>query len=291
MVPNSFTLGSSPQETRPYHIHFPALYGRVCTSSETLRFREQRLIYSIASDRSTILPDHQICAEILVTRIMNIPQSKQIGFIQVYRPGVERSLEDPPSRTLKLLRADRSDASRLVEIINDAFADDPVWCWLIPDLASRARLWRVYVDAALRYPWVFITGGYETAAVWIPPHGSDILPEDEARLPQLLHELSGDRAPEMLEFLGSIEAAHPRAEPHYYLDFIGTQRKFMHQGIGRALLSENLARIDQEHLPAYLESSNPRNNRLYASLGFDPIGEIQAPAGAPPITRMWRQPR
>jgi ribosomal protein S18 acetylase RimI-like enzyme len=222
---------------------------------------------------------------------MNIPQSKQIGSIQVYRPDVERSLEDPPARILKLLRADLADAPRLVEVINDAFADDPVWCWLIPDLASRAKLWRIYVEAALRYPWVFMTGGYETVAVWIPPGGSDITSEDEARLPGVVQELAGERAAEILNFLQRIEAAHPHDEPHYYLDFIGTQRKFMHQGIGRALLTENLARIDQEHMPAYLESSNPRNNRLYASLGFSPMGIIQAPNEAPPITCMWRLPR
>jgi ribosomal protein S18 acetylase RimI-like enzyme len=223
--------------------------------------------------------------------LINSHQSKEVGIIRVNQPDSQRSPNASYSSVLKVLRADFSDAPELLEVINDAFADDPVWCWLIPDLTLRARLWRVYISAALRYPWVFMTGGYETVAVWIPPNGSDITPEDEERLPELLHELAGDRAAEILTFLQRIEAAHPHAEPHYYLDFVGTQRKFMHQGIGRALLTENLGRIDQEHMPTYLESSNPHNNQLYASLGFSPINIIETPNDGPSITCMWRSSR
>ena len=58
-----------------------------------------------------------------------------------------------------------------------------------------------------------------------------------------------------------------------------------------ALLSENLARIDAERMPAYLESSNPGNNHRYESLGFEPVVCFRAPSNGPVVTGMWRKRR
>ena len=58
-----------------------------------------------------------------------------------------------------------------------------------------------------------------------------------------------------------------------------------------ALLAENLARIDALHAAAYLESSNPRNNPRYESLGFVPVSQFQAPGDGPRVTGMWRDRR
>jgi hypothetical protein len=51
-----------------------------------------------------------------------------------------------------------------------------------------------------------------------------------------------------------------------------------------------LAAIDEQRLPAYLESSNPDNIPLYERQGFTVLGVIQV-AGSPPITPMLRRPR
>jgi hypothetical protein len=57
------------------------------------------------------------------------------------------------------------------------------------------------------------------------------------------------------------------------------------------LLAHNLDLIDAEHQPAYLESSNPANDRRYASVGFEPAGQIRSPRGGAVITTMWRTAR
>jgi hypothetical protein len=59
-------------------------------------------------------------------------------------------------------------------------------------------------------------------------------------------------------------------------------------GSGEQLLAQNLARVDAEHLPAYLESSNPKNLTRYERLGFHPIGGFTLAAGGPTVTTMWR---
>jgi hypothetical protein len=61
--------------------------------------------------------------------------------------------------------------------------------------------------------------------------------------------------------------------------------------LGTAVLDPMLDRCDTEGVGAYLENSNPRNEALYARLGFVTTGPISLPKGAPPFTAMWREPR
>src|SRR6478672_11570206 len=140
-----------------------------------------------------------------------------------------------------------------------------------PRQEQYAVFWGFIIAGALRYPWVLMTEGCEAASVWIPPGGTKIAPEAEARVAPLLEELVGERAGEVMELLDRFEAAHPRNEPHYYLSLLGTHPSHTGRGIGMGLLAENLARIDRERMPAYLESSNPANNHRYQRYGFEEI--------------------
>ena len=198
----------------------------------------------------------------------------------------ERALE-----TLSVAPATLDEAGRVVDVIAEAFLRDPTWSWAFPDPGVRRRWWQVCIQGALRYPWTLRTGGFETVSVWIPPDGTEFSPHDEDRLPSLLTELVGPRAPEVSELLRRFGEAHPRHEPHYYLSLLATADEHRGRGLGIALLRENLARIDIEGRSAYLESSNPDNNHRYASLGFAPIVSFQAPGGGPIVTGMWRRPR
>ena len=49
-----------------------------------------------------------------------------------------------------------------------------------------------------------------------------------------------------------------------------------------------LAQLD--HMPAYLESSNPRNMSFYRRHGFEPLGAIQV-GSSPTLVPMLRRPR
>jgi ribosomal protein S18 acetylase RimI-like enzyme len=136
-----------------------------------------------------------------------------------------------------------------------------------------------------------MTDRAEATSVWIPPGGTELAEEDEARMEQLLAELVGPRAGEVLELVVRFDAAHPRGEPHYYLSLLGTHPAHAGRGLGMSLLAESLARIGAEHMPAYLESSNPVNNHRYQGQGFEQIGEFYPPASDIPVTTMWREAR
>ena len=192
-------------------------------------------------------------------------------------------------------RAADDDVDEVLGIITAAFARDPLWSHALasPDGTTEhhARFWRLFIEGAMPYSWVWVTDGGEAASVWIPPGGTEMNDLQEEELGRLARQLLGEKAARYFELLHSFEAAHPRAEPHYYLSLLATHPEHSGRGIGMELLRTNLAVIDSEGLPAYLESSNPANNRRYESVGFRPIGKFAYAGGGPRVTTMWREAR
>jgi GNAT superfamily N-acetyltransferase len=193
---------------------------------------------------------------------------------------------------LSARRAVEADLDAVVDTIAVAFRRDPVWSWVFPDeerrLEQLRRWWPLFVGSALPQGFTWMTERAETVSVWVLPNGEELTPEAEARIPSLLEELVGSHARAALGVLLQFEAAHPHDEPHYYLSFVATHDDHRGRGIGETLLAQNLELIDGEHLPAYLESSNPKNLERYARLGFEPIGAFALPDHGPTVTTMWR---
>lgn len=192
---------------------------------------------------------------------------------------------------MKARVATRADVDGVTETLWRAFAEDPLWRWAFTDHDKLKPWWRMYVESALRYPWVWVLGDYAAASVWIPPSGVELTVEEERRVGPLLSDLVGERSPEVLELLERFEGAHPRSEPHYYLTLLGTDPSHAGRGLGTQLLTRNLERIDAEGASAYLESSNPANDARYERLGFVRRGEFSTPDDEHTVTTMWRHAR
>jgi len=196
---------------------------------------------------------------------------------------------------LEARRASLADCEVVTSITTLAFADDPLWSRAMArpngSTEHHARFWRLFVEGALRYPWVWLTADGEATSIWIPPSGTEMSDEQENQLSELANECLGSAADTYLELLTRFDTAHPRDEPHYYLSLLGTHPDHRGKGIGMALLEHDLALIDDDGLPAYLESSNPANNHRYADVGFEAVGEFSYPGGGPIVTTMWRPAR
>jgi GNAT superfamily N-acetyltransferase len=189
--------------------------------------------------------------------------------------------------------AAEADLDAVAETLTLAFRADPVWGpYAFPDPETQVeqsrRLWAAYAAPAMRFPWTLVTPGCEAVAVWIPPNEPEMTDEQAAEFEALAVDVLGaEQAEVVLGALAALEAHHPHDDSHYYLSLLATHDDHRGKGLGMALLAACLERIDAEHMPAYLESTNPVNDARYRRHGFEPHGRITLPNGLG-ITTMWR---
>jgi GNAT superfamily N-acetyltransferase len=200
------------------------------------------------------------------------------------------------SRAVRAAR--RDEAALLGEVLADAFAEDPVFAWLIPPQVRdrNGRLRTFFTSMSRGYlrqgKPCYVTGDASAAALWAAPGGwamplshiiLEAVPSGLAFRRRLLRAL---RTQEQIERLHAGQSA-----PHWYLGYLGTRCGRQGQGLGSQMLREVLSGLDTDGVPAYLESSSQRNLPLYERNGFRVVGELQALGHGPTIWRMWREPQ
>jgi len=181
-------------------------------------------------------------------------------------------------------QATRADVPALAVTLAEAFADDPVWNWMLPAFERKRRLFAVLLRHAVPKGHVYTVEGLDAVTIWSPP-GEWKLPAS-AMLRQALPMIyaAGSGLPRLLGRLGEIEKLHEVVpQKHWYLDFIGTSHSARGKGLGSALLEDGFS----HGLPVYLESSNPRNLGFYKRHGFQVTAEPAMKAG-PPQWTLWR---
>jgi ribosomal protein S18 acetylase RimI-like enzyme len=198
---------------------------------------------------------------------------------------VENSHDIAPART-----ATASDLDQITATLWAAFTSDPLWSWAFPGGQKLDVYWRFLVEAAIPYGWAWVLSDYQAVSVWIPPGERELSEADEQRVAPLMHELLGARADDVMQLLDRFDRAHPHDEQHYYLSLLASHPTQRGRGLGMRLLAENLARIDEQSMPAYLESSNPANIGRYERVGFRPVGSFSTPDDGHTVTTMWRRP-
>jgi hypothetical protein len=191
--------------------------------------------------------------------------------------------------------ASAQDSTEVVEILVSAFYDDPTWSWAFPDPARRAeqhrRWWGLFVDGAIRFPWVWLTQRNTATSVWIPPNETEFSEEQEAAMEPLLIDMLGSEASRVLQGVKMFDQAHPRGVPHFFLTLLATSTEHRGHSYGLRLMAENLRQIDEAGMPSYLEASNPANVPLYMRYGFEVLGSFTVPEGGPEVFTMWRDPK
>lgn len=195
-----------------------------------------------------------------------------------------------PTRPTKPRKAGGHEVYNLSQALAEAFMEDPVFSWLMPDEQRRHGRLRRFFAFELRH-LVLARGAAWTvedlngAALALPPKAWSAPP----RLVALQGLCFGARVDRPAGLLAQIERRHLR-EPHYYFAYIGVSPAAQGQGLGSRLMAPTLERCDAEGLPAYLEASSERNAALYERLGFELQREVRF-AGSPPLRLMTRPPR
>lgn len=186
--------------------------------------------------------------------------------------------------------AGTSGKRQIVDVITLAFSTDPVARWAYPNSQQYLEYFpnfvRLFGGKAFETETAYYINSFSAAALWLTPGSSP----DEVALGALVQNtVSKDLQDEFFTFLEQMDKFHPK-EPHWYLPMIGVDPTQQNKGYGAMLMKHALAICDREQMPAYLESSNPRNITLYLRHGFEIVGTIQA-GSSPVMFPMRREPR
>lgn len=180
-----------------------------------------------------------------------------------------------------------------------AFADDPVWEWLVSPKANWDKRAPAFyaAEASLRVErseppagMVLVDEDVRGAALWAAPGQWRTTLRQTVRIAMPSVRIFRAGAIRGLKVLGAVERHHPDDVPHWYLNYLGTHPDHQGHGIGSALIAPVTERCDAEGLGAYLESSKESNLAFYARHGFEVTERIDLPGG-PPMWLMWRDPK
>jgi GNAT superfamily N-acetyltransferase len=171
-----------------------------------------------------------------------------------------------------------------------AFAADPFVRWIYPEptqyLLNFPPAVQAFGGAAFAAETVWRLDDFAAVALWMPP---GVEPDGEATLAHLQASVDPSRIDDLFAVFDQMDAAHP-TNRLWYLPWFGVDIALHGQGLGSELMRACLEIVDRDHLPAYLDSTNPRNISFYQRHGFSVTGEWRS-GTCPPIVSMLRDAR
>lgn len=187
-------------------------------------------------------------------------------------------------------RIDEAAAEAAFATIVLAFASDPAarWTWPQADdfLRNMSLAARAFGGRSFALGTAFEIDHFAGVALWLPPG----VAADEEGLAALFERTAPTSIQaDLARVFEQMAGFHPQ-EPHWYLPLIGVDPARQGKRLGDKLMAHALARCDADRLPAYLESSNPRNIPFYERHGFVALGKIQLGSSST-IVPMLRRPR
>ena len=182
------------------------------------------------------------------------------------------------------------EAPVVIGILGLAFSGDPAMRWTFSRVDDYLHWQPAFMMAmagrAFTEGTAFVTEDLGAAALWLGP---GVAADGEVLGAMFERAIPPERSEVGMQVGELMGRFHPEAA-HWYLPLIGVDPSRQGRGLGSALLKHALRLCDQTGLPAYLESSNPKNVPLYERHGFEAVGEIR-PGDFPGLTPMLRPAR
>jgi len=201
----------------------------------------------------------------------------------------------PPAVTATVRLASEADLGPIAASLSRAFVDDPVMNYLLGKqelpFDKGVKFFTLMAKIQLPHHNTYVSEGCEAAAVWAPPDKWRV-PSSEIikAAPGFLSVFGVKQFFAALTALSLLEKNHPK-EPHYYLEFLGTDPAHQRKGLGAAVLGPVLEKCDAEGVGAYLESSKDVNVPYYRHFGFEVRQEVTHKNNGPVQWLMWRDPK
>lgn len=216
----------------------------------------------------------------------NFSLLKQAGDVEE-NPGPVDMTEYKP--TVRL--ATRDDVPRAVRTLAAAFADYPATRHTVdPDrhierVTELQELFLTRVGLDIGKVWVADDGA--AVAVWTTPESVEA-GAVFAEIGPRMAELSGSRLAAQQQMEGLL-APHRPKEPAWFLATVGVSPDHQGKGLGSAVVLPGVEAAERAGVPAFLETSAPRNLPFYERLGFTVTADVEVPEG-PRTWCMTRKP-
>lgn len=170
-----------------------------------------------------------------------------------------------------------SDTDAAATVLARAFANDPLWHYLFPEVSQRVLALRQSFRATLplfvSQQTVWGVGApLLGVAIWRPPQpqSSSWRALFNSNLIALLFSLFLRVFTKALPVFAQFERMHQQyvTQPHYYLNTVGVVPQAQGRGYAAKLLRPVLSQADEQGLATYTETMTPSNVPLYAYYGF-----------------------
>lgn len=183
----------------------------------------------------------------------------------------------------RIIRLTKKEVKLAGEVLGRALCDDPIIIYLIPEEERRRRLtkhiYQMTTCLGVRYGEVYANSpNLEGVATW---HYLKELHE-ESFWGKLLCSIKGKiykvgidvgkKHKPMEEYMHKVHKEIVPGE-HWYLYVLGVEPSLQGKGHGSALVEHKLEDINQQGIPAYLETSLAKKVKFYEKLGFQVIKE------------------
>ena len=182
-----------------------------------------------------------------------------------------------------IIRLTKKEVKLAGEVLGRALCNDPILMYLIPDEERRRRLvkhiYQMTTCLGVRYGEVYANSpNLEGVATW--HHYKEL--HEEKFWGKLLCAIKGKvykwgmsvakKFKPMEEYMHEVHKELVPGE-HWYLYVLGVDPSHQGKGHGSSLVRYKLEYIDQQGIPAYLETSLERNVKFYDKHGFQVIKE------------------
>lgn len=185
------------------------------------------------------------------------------------------------------------------ETCAQAFADDPTTKYLIPDVDKRDNLnysFEYYLRLSLLsqgYEAYVTSPACEGVVIWVGPDTNDTLVTQIRAGWPLLPLRCGWRSL-LRESMTDARFSRIRQKlvpkRHMYLALLAVAPDHRREGHAGSLVRPMLARLDQERLPAYVETQNEQNAAMYSRWGFRLLRTEEIPGADVKMRLMLRDP-
>jgi ribosomal protein S18 acetylase RimI-like enzyme len=192
-------------------------------------------------------------------------------------------------------QAKPSDIPQLAQLFTNAYEKDPLMSWYVQTgdkrLTEIRNLFQVLLERAVPFGEVWMTEDGNFGAICLPPDTPILLTTAHLvkNIPTFYRLCGFTGLKRLFSLLTSIKKNYPK-ERHYYIPFLAATPEFQHRGLGHLFMEAILKRVDEKGLAVYIVNALPENKHFLEHLGFVEQKNV-APASAPPLIGMWRNPK